>query len=165
MAPWMKDRKNIIIALLTVACLFLLYLVSMDSGSTTAKDSHEHASTEAEATIWTCSMHPQIQLPEPGQCPICGMDLIPASQGGDEGGPWELTLSPHAKKLAGIETTPVQRSSIAHEIRMVGKVDYDEKRVGDITAWVSGRVDRLFDGASPGPSFSENRPKLHQKGK
>ena len=144
MAPWMKDRKNIIIALLTVTCLFLLYLVSMGSGSTPTKDSHMHASTEAEATIWTCSMHPQIQLPEPGQCPICGMDLIPASQGGDEGGPWELTLSPHAKKLAGIETTPVQRSSIAHEIRMVGKVDYDEKRVGDITAWVSGRVDRLF---------------------
>jgi Cu(I)/Ag(I) efflux system membrane fusion protein len=144
MAPWMKDQKNIVITLLALTCLFLLYLVSMGSGSSPTNEDHAHATTEEEATVWTCSMHPQIQLPQPGQCPICGMDLIPASQGGDEGGPWELSLSPHAKKLAGIETTPVQKRSIAHEIRMVGKVDYDEKRVGDITAWVSGRVDRLF---------------------
>ena len=27
--------------------------------------------------IWTCSMHPQIQQNEPGDCPLCGMDLIP----------------------------------------------------------------------------------------
>ena len=144
MAPWMKDRKNLTIVLLTVICLFLLYLVGVKSGPSTKHEETAHPVKEAEATIWTCSMHPQIQLPNPGQCPICGMDLIPASQGGDQSGPWELTLSPHAKKLAGIETTLVQRSSIAHEIRMVGKVDYDEKRVGDITAWVSGRIDRLF---------------------
>ncbi len=39
---------------------------------------HEHPSGEAAAeAMWTCSMHPQIELPEPGACPICGMDLIP----------------------------------------------------------------------------------------
>lgn len=26
--------------------------------------------------IWTCPMHPQIQQNEPGECPICGMDLV-----------------------------------------------------------------------------------------
>ncbi len=36
-----------------------------------------------EYQIWTCSMHPQIMLPEPGDCPICGMDLIPAEIGAD----------------------------------------------------------------------------------
>lgn len=29
--------------------------------------------------IWTCSMHPQIKLPEPGSCPLCNMKLIPVS--------------------------------------------------------------------------------------
>ena len=38
-------------------------------------DAHAHA----EGTIWTCSMHPQIQRDEPGDCPICGMDLVPLS--------------------------------------------------------------------------------------
>jgi Cu(I)/Ag(I) efflux system membrane fusion protein len=27
---------------------------------------------------------------------------------------------------------------------MVGKVDYDETRLADITAWVGGRLDRLY---------------------
>ena len=34
--------------------------------------SHIHDTNE----IYTCSMHPQIRLDEPGACPICGMDLI-----------------------------------------------------------------------------------------
>lgn len=34
------------------------------------------AASEAQTTTWTCAMHPQIQLPRPGPCPICGMDLI-----------------------------------------------------------------------------------------
>src|SRR5712692_10128205 len=31
----------------------------------------------AEATIYTCPMHPQIRQPGPGVCPICGMALEP----------------------------------------------------------------------------------------
>ncbi|WP_294105633.1 heavy metal translocating P-type ATPase [Sphingomonas sp.] len=31
----------------------------------------------AEGAIWTCPMHPQIQRPGPGACPICGMALEP----------------------------------------------------------------------------------------
>ena len=27
--------------------------------------------------IWTCSMHPQIREDHPGNCPICGMALVP----------------------------------------------------------------------------------------
>lgn len=27
--------------------------------------------------LWTCGMHPQVIEEEPGQCPICGMDLVP----------------------------------------------------------------------------------------
>jgi membrane fusion protein, copper/silver efflux system len=52
------------------------------------------AATGAEATTWTCAMHPQIRQPEPGQCPICGMDLIPVeSQGGAEAQPERIVLS------------------------------------------------------------------------
>ena len=37
---------------------------------------HQHES-EADASVWTCSMHPQIRKDGPGKCPICGMNLIP----------------------------------------------------------------------------------------
>ena len=30
-----------------------------------------------EGAIWTCPMHPEIQQPAPGSCPICGMALEP----------------------------------------------------------------------------------------
>jgi Heavy metal binding domain len=35
---------------------------------------------------WTCSMHPQIQMPKQGSCPICNMRLIPASAAQDHTG-------------------------------------------------------------------------------
>ena len=35
-----------------------------------------HAET-AEVQLWTCGMHPNVITEEPGQCPICGMNLTP----------------------------------------------------------------------------------------
>jgi Cu(I)/Ag(I) efflux system membrane fusion protein len=105
-----------------------------------------HAEKAAKPEVWTCSMHPQIQLPEPGQCPICFMDLIPLDSGGDddEAGPRELTVSANAAKLMELETAPVERRPVTMDVRMVGKVDYDETRLAYITAWVPGRIERLF---------------------
>lgn len=40
------------------------------------------AASQAESAdiIYTCSMHPQIRQSEPGDCPICGMELVPTSE-------------------------------------------------------------------------------------
>jgi len=37
----------------------------------------EPAAPAPEGAIYTCPMHPQIQQPQPGNCPICGMALEP----------------------------------------------------------------------------------------
>lgn len=100
------------------------------------------AAAQGEKQIWTCSMHPSVRLEAPGLCPICNMDLIPAEQDGD--GPWTLTMAPEAVKMAEVATAAVERRTVAMEVPMVGKVALDEKRVSDITAWVAGRIDRLF---------------------
>jgi Cu(I)/Ag(I) efflux system membrane fusion protein len=90
-------------------------------------------------------MHPQIITNKPGKCPICGMDLIPLTIDVSAGiGPRELVISEEAAKLMEIQTTSVERKFVEAEIRMVGKIDYDETRVKHITAWVPGRIDRLF---------------------
>jgi len=111
-------------------------------------DVHKHAeeaSAAKKASVWTCSMHPQIKLPKPGKCPICFMDLIPLDSGDDdEGGLRELSVSETARALMEIETVPVERRFVTADVRMVGKIDYDETRVSYITAWVPGRLDRLF---------------------
>jgi Cu+-exporting ATPase len=38
---------------------------------------NEPAPAAPEGTIYTCPMHPEIQQPQPGNCPICGMTLEP----------------------------------------------------------------------------------------
>lgn len=121
----------------------------MTSGESDSSDTtvQEHAvKASAEPTIWTCSMHPQIRLPKPGKCPICFMDLIPleTGSGDDELGPRQIRISETAKELAKIQSTPVRRGFAEAEIRMVGKIAYDERKVNYITAWVPGRLDRLY---------------------
>ncbi len=108
---------------------------------------HDHVSDAGQSEApqwWTCSMHPQVRQPKQGKCPICFMDLIPIASDGGDIGERQISFSQAAIKLMEIETTAVERKFVEAEIRMVGKVDYDETRVKNITAWVPGRIDRLY---------------------
>jgi Cu(I)/Ag(I) efflux system membrane fusion protein len=104
-----------------------------------------HAQEEAESSVWTCSMHPQVRSDGPGDCPICGMDLIPVEGEGtaEEVGERVLSVSEAGRKLMEIETAPVMRMNVGVDVGLVGKVTYDEGRVSRIAAWVPGRVERL----------------------
>lgn len=89
------------------------------------------ASLRAEdSQIWTCAMHSNIRMHEPGKCPICGMTLIPVEQ--------------EEERSFFIQTTKVIRRALDKEIRLAGTIDYDETRLIHITAWVSGRIDKMF---------------------
>lgn len=105
------------------------------------KKEHDH-SGESD-TIWTCSMHPQIRQPEPGLCPICNMALIPL-EGGDGGGLREVSISAEAAALLDVRISPVVRAPAEAEVRLFGRIDYDERTMTTITSRVAGRLDRLF---------------------
>lgn len=106
-----------------------------------------------DGQVWTCSMHPQVRLNRPGKCPICGTDLIPVkteqapeledadhSQHAGE----HLSLSEHARRMARVETAPVEARELVKELRLVGRIEPDETRVRHITARVAGRVDQVY---------------------
>lgn len=99
--------------------------------------------TPPSADVWTCSMHPQIRLPQAGTCPICSMPLVPAS-GSSTTGSSMLDLSEHARAMASVETVLVQRRPMQRAIRVVGKVQYNETTLANITTRVEGYVERLF---------------------
>jgi len=129
---------------LGIVLCWLFLRTGEPSNAADSNGTAQHKS-EKKSGKWTCSMHPQIQKDGPGKCPICGMKLIPVSaSSGEMTGLRQLTISPAARALMSIQVTPVQRKYVEAVVRMVGKVDYDETRLKYITAWVSGRLDRLF---------------------
>jgi Cu(I)/Ag(I) efflux system membrane fusion protein len=134
------------LAVVALVAFALGGLILGDGGSTDLEQvSQGTDAKDAAPEVWTCSMHPQIKLPKPGKCPICHMDLIPLKSGGEEDlGPRQLRMSETAKQLAKIQTTPAVRALASTEVRMVGSIQYDETRVAYITAWVPGRLDRLY---------------------
>ncbi len=116
--------------------------------SPSSEKEHNHATTEAaESQVWTCSMHPQIKMDKPGECPICGMDLIPLRKTSGSSGNMiddeAMQMSPEAIALANIQVSPVSRQNPVKEIMLYGVIAPDERSLQSQTAHVSGRIEQL----------------------
>ena len=103
----------------------------------------EEVATNGSGQIWTCSMDPQIRQPNPGDCPICGMDLIILQDSGD-GAIREVAVSSEAAALLNLQVSPVVRAAAVAEVSLFGRIEYDERRMSTITSRIGGRIDRLF---------------------
>jgi Cu(I)/Ag(I) efflux system membrane fusion protein len=94
--------------------------------------------------IWTCAMHPQIRMSEPGKCPICGMELIPLNQNGNQVDSVAIHFTPEAVALANIQTVVVSRQDPVKEVRLYGKIQADERLLQSQVAHITGRIDKLL---------------------
>jgi len=92
---------------------------------------------------WTCSMHPQIHKDEPGNCPICGMTLVPvykdkpksqAVEPGQKNENFEATdsvmingveISTAKQQLIGVKTGQVVKQQMKKVIHTYGRVAFD----------------------------------------
>ena len=139
------DKKIIIITLSTFAVGLLLGWLIFGGTKNTTEEHHHHETEVAGETIWTCSMHPQIRQNEPGNCPICGMDLIPLKKENNEGDidPSAVSMSPSAIQLASISTTIVGAEAAAKAIRLNGKIQADERFVYSQSSHIPGRIENL----------------------
>ncbi len=143
-----SKRDAIIIAAALVIGL-IIGKVSF-SNNKNSSDKHKHElvkETKNGETIWTCSMHPQIRKSEPGNCPICGMELIPANDGGTSevaSDPNEIQMSASAMKLADVQTVIVKRGIPDKKVFLLGKVKADERNIAELTARFGGRIEKLY---------------------
>ena len=145
-------KKNIIYFGLTlIVGLLAGYLIfgSSSTDKTAVKDtsdmsgSHDH-SGESATEMWTCSMHPQIMQPEPGDCPICGMDLIPAETGAVGLGANEIKMTDNALALANIRTSTVgMGGSDGNTLKLSGKIRENEEANATQATYFAGRIERL----------------------
>ncbi len=127
-----------------VLAAFILGMLLRGGGASLSDEGGEHTHEATQASVWTCSMHPNIQLQEFGQCPICFMDLIPLESDGGGESAVELKMSEAAMALAEIVTAPVVFGPAEGLVRLSGKVALDETRTGKIAAWTGGRLEKLY---------------------
>ena len=100
---------------------------------------HEHAAGDGH--YYTCGMHPWVILPQPGQCPICQMNLEPIDPAKFTG---EVSLSPVVVQNIGVRVEPVGTGPLVKSIRTVGTVDYAEPLVKDVNTKISGWIEKLY---------------------
>jgi Cu(I)/Ag(I) efflux system membrane fusion protein len=136
----MNKKSYIIVAIALILGLILGYVVS-SSQSSPHEHKEETGSIEKE-TIWTCSMHLQIKMKESGQCPICGMDLIPLTDGGGTN-PNAISFNEGEVEQNNIQVIEVGESKAQKVIRLDGKVKVNENNSVVQSAHYSGRIEQL----------------------
>ncbi|HZJ19296.1 MAG TPA: efflux RND transporter periplasmic adaptor subunit, partial [Pricia sp.] len=115
-----------------------------DKNNPNMSDSHDHSEETAEE-MWTCAMHPQIMRPEPGDCPICGMDLIPAASSAEGLAMNEIKMTKNAMALANIRTTIVgnEMAEGNNVISLSGKIKMNQEANAIQASYFDGRIERL----------------------
>lgn len=138
-------KKNIIYIGVALIIGLLGGFLLFSGGNATNGDSQEHSEEVAANQMWTCSMHPQIMQPEPGACPICGMDLIPAESGVEGLAANEIKMTHNAMALANIQTMIVGKASEVDEntMSLSGKIMANEEANAVQASYFEGRIEKL----------------------
>ena len=136
------SNKYFRFSLILIGGFFLGWLFFHSPGKT--EDKHDHTAEATKGTIWTCAMHPQIRMNAPGKCPICGMDLIPLTEGGTNTDLGAIHMTKEAAQLANVITTVVSKQNPVKDIRLYGKVQADERLLQSQVSYLPGRIEKLF---------------------
>jgi len=97
----------------------------------------------AQNVQYICPMMCTPPQAEPGRCPVCGMELVPSSHS-QHGDLLSVRIAPAARRIANIQTAAATAISVTRSIRAIGELQYDEGTLKTISAYVDGRLDRLY---------------------
>jgi Cu(I)/Ag(I) efflux system membrane fusion protein len=134
----MKNKK---LYLFILAGLVLISAVAVQERNSRA--AAVNCADPNERVAYTCAMHTDLQQSEPGQCAVCGMNLV-QNVFKYSGDPDRSMLTPLATELAGIELATVKTvSAVSRELRLNGRVVPDERRVYHQIAHLPGTIEKL----------------------
>ena len=110
-----------------------------------ASQSHDEEASR-KITRSQCPMHLWVKSDQPGQCTVCGMELVTVHEGGknfDNAASGIVMLPPGSPGVIGVQTVVVKKQRLARTLRVAGMIGEDESRHGIISAPVEGRIDGL----------------------
>jgi Cu(I)/Ag(I) efflux system membrane fusion protein/cobalt-zinc-cadmium efflux system membrane fusion protein len=101
---------------------------------------------ERKIRYWVAPMDPNYRSDQPGKSPM-GMDLVPVYEdgAGEEG---TIRVDPNTIQSIGVRTTPATVGELTKTIRSVGRVAYDERRIGTVNAKIGGWIEKLYVNAT-----------------
>ena len=129
--------RTVLIHILSVALL----IACTNERSTNNHAEHGRAAGE-DSVKYTCPMHTQVIQSKPGNCPICGMDLVKVAKPGSTNN--DLMLSDNQIKLANITTQKVSKRPVGQTVTINGRLAVDEQQSEVISSRAAGRVEKLY---------------------
>ncbi len=111
--------------------------------SSAASETTEDAASGDENKRYICPMMCTPPSTEPGRCPVCAMELVEATGGGSGDG-ISVTIEASARRLVGIQTAMSKMGEMTRTIRTIGSIDFDESRLSTISAYIDGRLEKLY---------------------
>lgn len=106
------------------------------------------ADADGDGIVYQAGMHPWIVEDEPGQCPICGMDLVPVRI--DDLSDGSIRIDPVTLQNIGVRTAPVVVEQLQSSVRTTGRFEANEQQIAVVSPKISGWIERLhvnYEGA------------------
>src|SRR6266700_1811441 len=138
-------RTRMIFISYWVWCLFLLWaLVATGCNTNPGKDEKQVVNIQQR---YRCPMHHEIIRDKPGNCPICGMNLV--AFGSEEKAVADVGLNTllrptNSYVLSTVPVTTIKQNEEQIKVEALGNVQYDTREMATISARVSGRIEKLY---------------------
>jgi Cu(I)/Ag(I) efflux system membrane fusion protein/cobalt-zinc-cadmium efflux system membrane fusion protein len=98
---------------------------------------------DREILYWQAPMNPSEIYDEPGKSSM-GMDLVPVYADGANSSEGMISINPVVVQNMNVRTANVQQKDLSTVVRAVGKVDYDEQKLFNVSPKISGWVEQLY---------------------
>jgi membrane fusion protein, copper/silver efflux system len=115
---------------------------SEPSPSVKEETAAEHALRHADP-LYRCPMHPDVVRSAPGQCPICGMDLVKVEPEPPAAAGPEVRISSAVINNLGVRTEPATLAALPRRAATTGYVSFDDRRVRQVRPRAEGWIEGL----------------------
>lgn len=93
---------------------------------------------EIKDTRFVCPMHTHIMQDHPGQCPICGMELVPIDKKS-----YGVNIDAATRQTLGVKLTKIKKKNMSRNLHTYGIATIDQSSLTRINAKYSGWIRKL----------------------